>query len=123
MDGRRAPRQPRTHPTPPHSRPTCPSSDSPAPALTPPPATVSRHRPILQCDLWFHVDKLSSAHVYLRLGKGQTIDDITPEASSGFYARAPQWYSGLRACRSGSSNLRLGRLRPAQSRSPVISCE
>ncbi|XP_044146984.1 coiled-coil domain-containing protein 25 [Bufo gargarizans] len=27
-------------------------------------------------DIWFHVDKLSSAHVYLRLQKGQTIDDI-----------------------------------------------
>ncbi|CAI9093491.1 OLC1v1028999C1 [Oldenlandia corymbosa var. corymbosa] len=27
-------------------------------------------------DIWFHVDKMSSAHVYLRLNKGQTIDDI-----------------------------------------------
>ncbi|XP_011870109.1 PREDICTED: coiled-coil domain-containing protein 25 [Vollenhovia emeryi] len=27
-------------------------------------------------DVWFHVDKYSSAHVYLRLGHGQTIDDI-----------------------------------------------
>merc|ERR1712004_769114 len=27
-------------------------------------------------DVWFHVDKLSSAHVYLRLNKGQVIDDI-----------------------------------------------
>ncbi|CAG0880243.1 unnamed protein product [Cyprideis torosa] len=27
-------------------------------------------------DVWFHVDKLSSAHVYLRLKKGQTLDDI-----------------------------------------------
>ncbi|KAK0175720.1 hypothetical protein PV327_009449 [Microctonus hyperodae] len=27
-------------------------------------------------DVWFHVDKFSSAHVYLRLRKGQTIDDI-----------------------------------------------
>jgi len=27
-------------------------------------------------DVWFHVDKLSSAHVYLRLNKGQTIEDI-----------------------------------------------
>ncbi|XP_047945864.1 coiled-coil domain-containing protein 25-like [Salvia hispanica] len=27
-------------------------------------------------DIWFHVDKMSSAHVYLRLPKGQTIDDI-----------------------------------------------
>lgn len=27
-------------------------------------------------DVWFHVDKLSSAHVYLRLGPGQTLDDI-----------------------------------------------
>uniref|UniRef100_A0A6B2E9C2 Coiled-coil domain-containing protein 25 n=1 Tax=Phlebotomus kandelakii TaxID=1109342 RepID=A0A6B2E9C2_9DIPT len=27
-------------------------------------------------DVWFHVDKISSAHVYIRLQKGQTIDDI-----------------------------------------------
>lgn len=27
-------------------------------------------------DVWFHVDKVSSAHVYLRLPKGQTIEDI-----------------------------------------------
>lgn len=27
-------------------------------------------------DVWFHVDNLSSAHVYLRLQKGQTLDDI-----------------------------------------------
>ncbi|KAJ2710663.1 Coiled-coil domain-containing protein 25 [Coemansia spiralis] len=27
-------------------------------------------------DVWFHVDKLSSAHVYLRLEVGQTWDDI-----------------------------------------------
>lgn len=27
-------------------------------------------------DIWFHVDKMSSAHVYLRLHKGQTLDDI-----------------------------------------------
>ncbi|KAG7316405.1 hypothetical protein KOW79_019946 [Hemibagrus wyckioides] len=30
-------------------------------------------------DIWFHVDKLSSAHVYLRLPKGKTIDDIPKE--------------------------------------------
>ncbi|XVF48522.1 hypothetical protein PTKIN_Ptkin03bG0197400 [Pterospermum kingtungense] len=28
-------------------------------------------------DIWFHVDKMSSAHVYLRLQKGQTIDNIS----------------------------------------------
>lgn len=27
-------------------------------------------------DVWFHVDKLSSAHVYLRLKEGETIDSI-----------------------------------------------
>ncbi|XP_062208593.1 uncharacterized protein LOC133910087 [Phragmites australis] len=27
-------------------------------------------------DVWFHVDKVSSAHVYLRLKKGETIDTI-----------------------------------------------
>lgn len=30
-------------------------------------------------DVWFHVDKLSSAHVYLRLQNGQTINDISEE--------------------------------------------
>ncbi|EFJ06382.1 hypothetical protein SELMODRAFT_186866 [Selaginella moellendorffii] len=30
-------------------------------------------------DIWFHVDKLSSAHVYLRLHKGQTMDNISAE--------------------------------------------
>lgn len=30
-------------------------------------------------DIWFHVDKLSSAHVYLRLRKHQGIDDVTQE--------------------------------------------
>ncbi|XP_052175266.1 uncharacterized protein LOC127790049 isoform X2 [Diospyros lotus] len=28
-------------------------------------------------DIWFHVDKMSSAHVYVRLHKGQTMDDIS----------------------------------------------
>ena len=28
-------------------------------------------------DIWFHVDNFSSAHVYLRMDKGQTIKDIT----------------------------------------------
>ncbi|XP_027355806.1 coiled-coil domain-containing protein 25 isoform X3 [Abrus precatorius] len=27
-------------------------------------------------DIWFHVDKMSSAHVYVRMHKGQTIDDM-----------------------------------------------
>ncbi|KAG8039493.1 hypothetical protein G9C98_008136 [Cotesia typhae] len=27
-------------------------------------------------DIWFHVDKFSSAHVYLRLAPGQSIDDV-----------------------------------------------
>jgi len=30
-------------------------------------------------DVWFHVDKLSSAHVYLRLQKGVSLDDIHPD--------------------------------------------
>jgi len=30
-------------------------------------------------DVWFHVSKMSSAHVYVRVGHGETIDDITPE--------------------------------------------
>ncbi|KAF4346883.1 hypothetical protein G4B88_005261 [Cannabis sativa] len=28
-------------------------------------------------NIWFHVDKMSSAHVYVRLHNGQTIDDIS----------------------------------------------
>ena len=28
-------------------------------------------------DVWFHVDKLSSAHVYLRLRPGESLDDIS----------------------------------------------
>lgn len=31
----------------------------------------------LDHDVWFHVDKMSSAHVYLRMKPGETIDDIT----------------------------------------------
>ena len=27
-------------------------------------------------DIWFHVDKMSSAHVYLRVARGETMDDI-----------------------------------------------
>jgi NFACT protein RNA binding domain len=30
-------------------------------------------------DIWFHVDKLSSAHVYLRLRPGETVKDIPPK--------------------------------------------
>ncbi|XP_030801191.1 coiled-coil domain-containing protein 25 isoform X1 [Camarhynchus parvulus] len=33
-------------------------------------------------DVWFHVDKLSSAHVYLRLHQGQSMDDIPKEVLS-----------------------------------------
>uniref|UniRef100_A0A803LBT8 NFACT RNA-binding domain-containing protein n=1 Tax=Chenopodium quinoa TaxID=63459 RepID=A0A803LBT8_CHEQI len=28
-------------------------------------------------DIWFHVDKMSSAHVYVRLNRGQTMDSIS----------------------------------------------
>ena len=31
-------------------------------------------------DVWFHVDDLSSAHVYLRLKPGETMDDIPEQA-------------------------------------------
>eukprot|EP01033_Poteriospumella_lacustris_P003608 gene3607-2601_t len=30
-------------------------------------------------DLWFHVDDMSSAHVYLRLNKNQRLEDVSPE--------------------------------------------
>ncbi|KAL6909262.1 hypothetical protein GGI43DRAFT_394956 [Trichoderma evansii] len=30
-------------------------------------------------DVWFHVDKLSSAHIYLRMQPGQTWDNLPPE--------------------------------------------
>ncbi|KAM6406772.1 coiled-coil domain-containing protein 25 isoform 1-T1 [Pluvialis apricaria] len=39
----------------------------------------SRRHGVLFHLQWFHVDKLSSAHVYLRLHKGQTVDDIPKE--------------------------------------------
>lgn len=29
-------------------------------------------------DLWFHVDDMSSAHVYLRLHKNQKLEDVSP---------------------------------------------
>ena len=29
-------------------------------------------------DVWFHVDNLSSAHVYVRMKKGETYKDIDP---------------------------------------------
>mmetsp|Transcript_2975 Transcript_2975/g.5239 ORF Transcript_2975/g.5239 Transcript_2975/m.5239 type:complete len:208 (-) Transcript_2975:554-1177(-) len=31
------------------------------------------------CDVWFHVDKLSSAHVYLRLRENETLDDVSDD--------------------------------------------
>ncbi|GJM94915.1 hypothetical protein PR202_ga11599 [Eleusine coracana subsp. coracana] len=37
-------------------------------------------------DIWFHVDKMSSAHVYVRLNKGQTMDDIS-EVTAVFFVR------------------------------------
>jgi hypothetical protein len=33
-------------------------------------------------DVWFHVNDLSSAHVYLRLRDGVTIDTIPPSQSA-----------------------------------------
>lgn len=30
-------------------------------------------------DVWFHVDGMSSAHVYLRLKRGERIEDVSPE--------------------------------------------
>ncbi|NXI81832.1 CCD25 protein, partial [Rhipidura dahli] len=33
-------------------------------------------------DVWFHVDKLSSAHVYLRLPPGQSLDEVPREVLS-----------------------------------------
>ena len=33
----------------------------------------------LPVDVWFHVDSLSSAHVYLRLPEGTSIEDIPAE--------------------------------------------
>lgn len=31
-------------------------------------------------DIWFHVDDMSSAHVYLRLQKNQRLEDVSAEA-------------------------------------------
>lgn len=33
----------------------------------------------LEEDVWFHVDKLSSAHIYLRMNEGETWDAIPEE--------------------------------------------
>ena len=41
-------------------------------------------------DIWFHVDNVSSPHVYVRLSPGQTMDDLTPEAIRD----ASQWVKG-----------------------------
>jgi predicted ribosome quality control (RQC) complex YloA/Tae2 family protein len=30
-------------------------------------------------DMWFHVEDLSSAHVYLRLRKNQRLEDVSPQ--------------------------------------------
>jgi hypothetical protein len=30
-------------------------------------------------DVWFHVDDLSSAHVYLRMDPGMTLEDLSPQ--------------------------------------------
>ena len=30
-------------------------------------------------DVWFHVDDHSSAHVYLRMNEGETIETLSPE--------------------------------------------
>eukprot|EP00968_Pinguiococcus_pyrenoidosus_P016740 scaffold1627_cov238-Pinguiococcus_pyrenoidosus.AAC.6 len=30
-------------------------------------------------DVWFHVDNFSSAHVYLRMERGMTLDDLSEE--------------------------------------------
>jgi predicted ribosome quality control (RQC) complex YloA/Tae2 family protein len=30
-------------------------------------------------DVWFHVDELSSAHVYLRMKPGMTLDDVSDD--------------------------------------------
>lgn len=43
-------------------------------------------------DVWFHVDNLSSPHVYVRLPPGKTWDDLTPDAIRD----ASQW------CKQGS---------------------
>ena len=37
-------------------------------------------------DVWFHVDKLSSAHIYLRLKDGVTIDTIPEKVSTPWNA-------------------------------------
>jgi len=34
----------------------------------------------LPTDYWFHVDDMSSAHVYLRLNDGETIETVSPDA-------------------------------------------
>jgi hypothetical protein len=62
-------------------------------------------------DVWFHVDNVSSAHVYLRLQKGQTLDDIHhdgrksfPECSSEVWQTFPSSTVLVDACQLVKAN-------------------
>ena len=39
-------------------------------------------------DVWFHVDALSSAHVYLRMGQGEKLKELDEEAILEVFVRA-----------------------------------
>lgn len=63
-----------------------PSPSSPTPPPTPPRVLQKDKyeneeliRFGLPEDVWFHVDDLSSAHVYLRQKPGEKLDDISPD--------------------------------------------
>uniref|UniRef100_A0A2K5YTM8 Coiled-coil domain-containing protein 25 n=1 Tax=Mandrillus leucophaeus TaxID=9568 RepID=A0A2K5YTM8_MANLE len=55
-------------------------------------------------DIWFHVDKLSSAHVYLRLHKGENVEDIPKEVlmDCAHLVKA----NGLEGCKMNNVNVK-----------------
>ena len=42
-------------------------------------------------DIWFHVDKMSSAHVYLRLPQGGLLDDVAEEVLHEYASSVYSW--------------------------------
>ncbi|EFA78104.1 coiled-coil domain-containing protein 25 [Heterostelium album PN500] len=54
-------------------------------------------------DIWFHVDDLSSAHVYLRLKKGETINDIPQNVLEECCQLVKQ--NSIQGCKESSVNI------------------
>ncbi|GAM22095.1 hypothetical protein SAMD00019534_052700 [Acytostelium subglobosum LB1] len=54
-------------------------------------------------DIWFHVDNLSSAHVYLRLKRGETINDIPQNVLDECCQLVKQ--NSIQGCKENSVNI------------------